>query len=220
VHVNSSAKLAMQLGHAGRKASTQRMWEGMDEPLPDDNWPIISASPLPYFPYSQVPKEMTRADMDEVKYDFVRAAQMSNDVGFDLLELHSPTGICSRASSRPLTNTRTDAYGGLAREPDAVSARVCSTPCAARGPMTSRCRYAFRRSTGHLGGWSRPIRSRVGAAAQGAFVRHHGRLRRPDRGRREGRSMAANFRRPLPIGFATRWGSRRWPSQHLVRIRT
>ena len=71
MHVNSNAKIAMQLGHAGRKASTQRMWEGMDEPLRDGNWPIISASPLPYFPYSQVPKEMTRADMDEVKYDFV-----------------------------------------------------------------------------------------------------------------------------------------------------
>src|SRR2546427_1465736 len=67
----------MQLGQAGRRASTQRMWEGMDEPLPDGNWPIISASPLPYFPYSQVPKEMTRADMDEVKEHFVRAAQMS-----------------------------------------------------------------------------------------------------------------------------------------------
>src|SRR3989449_3981930 len=81
VHVNSGAKIAMQLGHAGRKASTQRMWEGMDEPLPDGNWPIISASPLPYFPYSQVPKEMTRADMDEVKQHFVRAAEMSNAAG-------------------------------------------------------------------------------------------------------------------------------------------
>src|SRR6266540_5664874 len=92
VHVNAQAKIAMQLGHAGRKASTQRMWEGMDEPLRDGNWPILSASPLPYFPYSQVPKEMTRADMDEVKYDFVHAAQMSNDAGFDLLELHFAHG--------------------------------------------------------------------------------------------------------------------------------
>jgi len=112
VHVNSSAKLAMQLGHAGRKASTQRMWEGMDEPLPDGNWPIISASPLPYFPYSQVPKEMTRADMDEVKDDFVRAAQMSNDAGFDLLELHFAHGYLLASFISPLTNTRTDAYGG------------------------------------------------------------------------------------------------------------
>src|SRR5438094_3236848 len=112
VHVNSSAKIAMQLGHAGRKASTQRMWEGMDEPLPNDNWPIISASPLPYFPYSQVPKEMTRDDMDEVKTDFVRAAQMSNDAGFDLLELHFAHGSLLASFISPLTNTRTDAYGG------------------------------------------------------------------------------------------------------------
>ena len=112
VHVNSTAKIAMQLGHAGRKASTQRMWEGMDEPLPDGNWPIISASPLPYFPYSQVPKEMTRADMDEVKSDFVRAAQMSHDAGFDLLELHFAHGYLLASFISPLTNKRTDAYGG------------------------------------------------------------------------------------------------------------
>src|SRR6266516_4393856 len=112
VHVNSDAKIAMQLGHAGRKASTQRMWEGMDEPLPDGNWPIISASPLPYYPHSQVPKEMTRADMDEVKDDFVRAAKMSNEAGFDLLELHFAHGYLLASFISPLTNTRTDAYGG------------------------------------------------------------------------------------------------------------
>ena len=112
VHMNSSAKIAMQLGHAGRKASTQRMWEGMDEPLPDGNWPIISASPLPYYPYSQVPKEMTRADMDEVKDDFVRAAQMSDEAGFDLLELHFAHGYLLASFISPLTNQRTDAYGG------------------------------------------------------------------------------------------------------------
>jgi len=112
VHVNSTAKIAMQLGHAGRKGSTQRMWEGMDEPLPDGNWPIISASPIAYFPYSQVPKEMTRADMDEVKDDFVRAAQMSHDAGFDLLELHFAHGYLLASFISPLTNQRTDAYGG------------------------------------------------------------------------------------------------------------
>ncbi len=112
VHVNSNAKIAMQLGHAGRKASTQRMWEGMDEPLPDGNWPIISASPLPYFPYSQVPKEMTRADMDEVKEHFVRAAQMSHEAGFDLLELHFAHGYLLASFISPLTNKRTDEYGG------------------------------------------------------------------------------------------------------------
>src|SRR5437667_3714815 len=104
VHVNSTAKIAMQLGHAGRKASTQHMWEGMDEPLPDGNWPIISASPLPYFPYSQVPKAMTRADMDEAKYDFVRAAQQSNAAGVDLLELHFATGYLLARFTSPLTH--------------------------------------------------------------------------------------------------------------------
>ncbi|HZE93189.1 MAG TPA: bifunctional salicylyl-CoA 5-hydroxylase/oxidoreductase [Gemmatimonadales bacterium] len=112
VHMNSDAKIAMQLGHAGRKASTQRMWEGMDEPLPDGNWPIISASPLPYYPHSQVPKEMTRADMDEVKADFVHAAKMSHDAGFDLLELHFAHGYLLASFISPLTNHRTDAYGG------------------------------------------------------------------------------------------------------------
>jgi anthraniloyl-CoA monooxygenase len=112
VHMNSGAKIAMQLGHAGRKASTQRMWEGMDEPLPEGNWPIISASPLPYYPHSQVPKAMTRADMDEVKRDFVRAAQMSEEAGFDLLELHFAHGYLLASFISPLTNKRTDAYGG------------------------------------------------------------------------------------------------------------
>jgi len=112
VHSNSQAKIAIQLGHAGRKGSTQRMWEGMDEPLPAGNWPIISASPLPYYPHSQVPKEMTRADMDQVKNDFVRAAEMSHEAGFDLLELHFAHGYLLASFISPLTNKRTDAYGG------------------------------------------------------------------------------------------------------------
>jgi len=112
IRLNTSSKIGVQLGHAGRKASTQRMWEGMDEPLPEGNWPIISASPLPYFPYSQVPKEMTRADMDAVKEHFVRAAQMSDEAGFDLLELHCAHGYLLASFISPLTNARTDAYGG------------------------------------------------------------------------------------------------------------
>jgi anthraniloyl-CoA monooxygenase len=112
VHTNSGAKIAIQLGHAGRKGSTQRMWEGMDEPLPAGNWPIISASPLPYYPHSQVPKEMARADMDQVKEDFVRAAEMSDEAGFDLLELHFAHGYLLASFISPLTNQRTDSYGG------------------------------------------------------------------------------------------------------------
>jgi len=112
VHANSGAKIAMQLGHAGRKGSTQRMWEGMDEPLPDGNWPIISASPLPYFPHSQIPKEMTRADMDAVQRDVVRAAELTNEAGFDLLELHFAHGYLLASFISPLTTKRTDRYGG------------------------------------------------------------------------------------------------------------
>jgi anthraniloyl-CoA monooxygenase len=112
VHANSRAKIAMQLGHAGRKGSTQRMWEGMDEPLPSGNWPIISASPLPYYPHSQVPKEMTQADMEQVRADFVRAAGMAEEAGFDLLELHFAHGYLLASFISPLTNRRTDEYGG------------------------------------------------------------------------------------------------------------
>ena len=65
VHRHSEAKIGMQLGHAGRKGSTGRLWEAPDEPLPDGNWPLLAPSPLPYLPHSQVPKAMTPADMDE-----------------------------------------------------------------------------------------------------------------------------------------------------------
>jgi len=112
VHSNTQARIAMQLGHAGRKGSTQRMWEGMDEPLKGGNWPIISASPLPYFPYSQVPKEMTRADMDQVVEDYVRAAKLSIQAGFDLLEIHMAHGYLLASFISPITNRREDAYGG------------------------------------------------------------------------------------------------------------
>jgi len=84
----------------------------MDEPLPDGNWPIISASPLPYYPHSKIPKEMTRADMEEVKDDFVRAAEMTNQAGFDLVELHFAHGYLLASFISPLTNQRTDKYGG------------------------------------------------------------------------------------------------------------
>ncbi|HZF75771.1 MAG TPA: FAD-dependent monooxygenase, partial [Acetobacteraceae bacterium] len=87
-HANSDAKLCLQLGHAGRKGATKLMWEGMDQPLPEGGWPIVSASPIPYFPHSPVPREMTRADMDRVKAEFVQAAERGARCGFDMLELH------------------------------------------------------------------------------------------------------------------------------------
>ena len=112
VHTASPAKIGLQLAHAGRKGSTRRLWEGIDEPLDAGNWPLISASPLPYFPHSQTPREMDRSDMDAVREDFVRAARMAEQAGFDLLELHFAHGYLLASFISPLTNQRQDAYGG------------------------------------------------------------------------------------------------------------
>jgi anthraniloyl-CoA monooxygenase len=112
VHTHSYAKIAMQLAHAGRKGSTRRMWEGIDEPLEEGNWPIISASAIPYFSRSQVPKEMTRTDMDTIRDDFVRAAGMAEEAGFDMLELHMAHGYLLASFLSSLTNRRSDEYGG------------------------------------------------------------------------------------------------------------
>jgi anthraniloyl-CoA monooxygenase len=112
VHANSRAKFCLQLGHAGRKGATKLMWEGIDEPLEQGAWPIIAPSPLPYFPQSQVPREMTRADMDEVIADYVAATKRGIRAGFDMLELHAAHGYLLATFISPLTNKRTDAYGG------------------------------------------------------------------------------------------------------------
>jgi len=112
VHAHSPARIALQLAHAGRKGSTRRLWEGIDEPLAEGNWPLISASAIPYFPHSQIPKAMDRAEMERVQADFVKAASMAEAAGFDMLELHMAHGYLLASFVSPLTNTRTDAYGG------------------------------------------------------------------------------------------------------------
>jgi anthraniloyl-CoA monooxygenase len=112
VHANSAGKICLQLGHAGRKGATKLMWEGMDEPLENGAWPILSASPLPYYPHSQVPSEMTRADMDRVVADYVQAAERAERAGFDMLEIHCAHGYLLASFISPLTNARTDEYGG------------------------------------------------------------------------------------------------------------
>jgi anthraniloyl-CoA monooxygenase len=112
VHAHSKAKIGLQLGHAGRKGSTKLMWEGIDQPLPDGNWPLLSASAIPYYAHSQVPKPMDRADMDAVVADHVRAAERAIEAGFDLLELHMAHGYLLASFISPLTNQRTDEYGG------------------------------------------------------------------------------------------------------------
>jgi anthraniloyl-CoA monooxygenase len=112
VHANTRAAIGLQLAHAGRKGSTRRLWDGIDEPLPGGNWPLISASPVPFLPHSQVPRAMDRRDMDDVREDFVRAARMAEEAGFDLLELHFAHGYLLASFLSPLTNRRTDEYGG------------------------------------------------------------------------------------------------------------
>ncbi|MBM3353017.1 MAG: bifunctional salicylyl-CoA 5-hydroxylase/oxidoreductase [Betaproteobacteria bacterium] len=112
-HANSRARLCLQLGHAGRKGSTQLGWQRMDHPLEQGNWPLLSASPIAYLEgESQVPREMTRADMDQVRDDFVRSARLADGAGFDMLELHMAHGYLLASFISPLTNTRTDEYGG------------------------------------------------------------------------------------------------------------
>ncbi|MEH6676880.1 bifunctional salicylyl-CoA 5-hydroxylase/oxidoreductase [Phenylobacterium sp.] len=112
IHANASAKVCLQLGHAGRKGATRLMWDGMDQPLEEGAWPILSASPLPYYPHSQTPREMTREDMDEVRDAFVVAAKRADRAGFDMIELHCAHGYLLASFISPLTNHRTDAYGG------------------------------------------------------------------------------------------------------------
>lgn len=113
VHANSGARIGIQLGHSGRKGSTQLGWERMDHPLPHGNWPLLSASALPYLPgISQVPREMTRQDMDEVRDAFVAAARRAAEAGFDWMELHCAHGYLLSSFISPLTNLREDEYGG------------------------------------------------------------------------------------------------------------
>ncbi len=112
VHGNSTAKIGIQLGHSGRKGSTRLMWEGIDQPLPDDNWEVIAPSPIPYSPDNQTPAEMTPELMAEVTAEFVAAAEAGARAGFDLLELHCAHGYLLSSFLSPLTNRRTDGYGG------------------------------------------------------------------------------------------------------------
>lgn len=112
VHASSTAKIGTQLGHSGRKGSTKLMWEGMDEPLEDGNWEVVGPSPLPYGPGCHVPREATRADLDQVVADFVAAARRAVDAGFDLVEVHAAHGYLLSSFLSPVSNRRTDEYGG------------------------------------------------------------------------------------------------------------
>ncbi|WP_369029420.1 bifunctional salicylyl-CoA 5-hydroxylase/oxidoreductase [Streptomyces adonidis] len=105
--------LGIQLGHSGRKGSTKLMWEGMDEPLAGDgNWPLVAASSIPYRPGSQTPHELTRTQLTSIREQFTAAARRAADADLDLLELHCAHGYLLSGFLSPLTNHRTDAYGG------------------------------------------------------------------------------------------------------------
>jgi anthraniloyl-CoA monooxygenase len=112
VHRETEAKIALQLGHSGPKGSTQLGWEEMDAPLQDGNWEAMGPSRVAWSPRNQVPREMTRTDMDQVRDQYVRAAEMAVRAGFDMLELHYAHGYLMSAFITPLTNRRSDVYGG------------------------------------------------------------------------------------------------------------
>ncbi|HEY8429820.1 MAG TPA: bifunctional salicylyl-CoA 5-hydroxylase/oxidoreductase [Sandaracinaceae bacterium] len=112
VHANSGAKIGVQLGHAGRKGSTKRPWEGDDEPLDEGNWEVMAPSPIAYKPGMHVPRAMTRADMDLVRDQYVRSTELALVAGFDLIELHFAHGYLLSSFLTPLSNQRDDEYGG------------------------------------------------------------------------------------------------------------
>ena len=112
VHASSTARIGLQLGHSGRKGSTKLMWEGMDEPLESGNWEVSGPSALPYGEGCHVPRELTRADLDAVRDEFVAATRRGAQAGFDLLELHCAHGYLLSSFLSPISNQRTDEYGG------------------------------------------------------------------------------------------------------------
>jgi anthraniloyl-CoA monooxygenase len=111
-HSNSSAKFCLQLGHSGPKGSTRVGWEGYDVPLDEGNWPVMAASDVPWSERNQVPRPMTRTDMDQVRDQFVASVLMGVEAEFDMVELHAAHGYLLSSFITPLTNRRTDEYGG------------------------------------------------------------------------------------------------------------
>ncbi|GAA5163749.1 bifunctional salicylyl-CoA 5-hydroxylase/oxidoreductase [Pseudonocardia eucalypti] len=113
VHRHSQAKIGVQLGHSGRKGSTRLMWEGIDQPLPEGNWEVCAPSPIPYRAgVNQVPRELTEADLASIRAEFVAATESALRAGFDLIELHCAHGYLLSSFLSPVTNRRTDRYGG------------------------------------------------------------------------------------------------------------
>jgi anthraniloyl-CoA monooxygenase len=143
-HNSSSAKIGIQIGHSGPKGSTQLGWEQIDEPLPSGNWPLLSASAVPYGPTNQTPRAMKRTDMDALTAAFVDSTRRAAAAGFDWLELHAAHGYLLSAFICPLTNQRTDDYGGS---------------------LENRCRYPLEVFAAMRAAWpaDRPMSVRISA---------------------------------------------------------
>ncbi len=141
-HAHSKARLCMQLGHSGRKGSTQLGWQRMDHPLEAGNWPVVSASPIPYYEgVSQVPKEISKGEMQQVVDQFEKSTRLAHEAGFDMLEIHMAHGYLLASFISPLTNQRKDSYGGSIenrmRFPLEVW-RACRAAWPAGKPMSAR----------------------------------------------------------------------------------
>lgn len=111
IHLNSTSKIGMQIGHSGRKGAVKFPWEGNNEPL-ENAWGLMSASPIPFNNKMETPEEMTLEDMDIIASEFVTAAQNADEAGFDMIELQAHHGFLLASFLSPLTNTRTDEFGG------------------------------------------------------------------------------------------------------------
>ena len=145
VHANTDAKIAIQIGHAGPKGATRCPWDGNDLPLDEGSWPLIAASEQQYLAsISQVARAATYDDMDRIEADFVQATKAAADAGFDWLELHCAHGYLLSSFISPLTNHRTDEYGGS---------------------LENRCRYPLRIFKAIRAVWpeDRPISVRISA---------------------------------------------------------
>jgi anthraniloyl-CoA monooxygenase len=157
VHNHSRARICLQLGHSGAKGSTRVGWEGYDVPLDEGNWPLIAASDVPWSPANQKPRPMTRADMDQVRGQFVRAVAMGLEAGFDMVELHCAHGYLLSSFITPLQNKRPTNMAAAWRTASATRSKS-SAPCATPGPPKSRCRFAYRPTTGWASSASLPAK--------------------------------------------------------------
>ena len=181
VHAHTDCRIALQLGHAGRKGSTQLGWEEMDRPLPSGNWPIVAPSSLPYYPgLSQVPRTMSRKDMNRVREQYVAAVKMGVECDFDMLELHMAHGYLLASFISPITNRRVDDYGGRLENRMRFPLEVFDA-CRDHWPRGQADVGASVRDRLDPGRDRRRGRGRDRPDVQGARLRPHRRLDRPDR---------------------------------------